>query len=291
MGDVRARLPDGRVLGWAECGDPDGLPIIGCHGGLSCRLDSRSADEPARAEGVRLIAPDRPGLGLSDPQPGRTLLDWANDVERLADHLEIERFGVYGWSAGGAYALAVGHALADRVTHVAVIAGTTDLSRPDDFSLLAPLDQRLTRLARNHPRRADRLFGAVGQFMRTAPAVAARFGRRSLGTNERNELDRLGGGAVLVENYREATRRGASGMTQDYVTYSGAWGFSAADIAVPVSLWQGTDDSLVTPEFADRLASQIAGSVLHRFDGAGHLLVADRWPTILGSLTGSQMTG
>lgn len=284
MSDERARLPDGRVLGWAERGRLDGFPVIACHGGLSCRLDSRGADRPARVAGVRLIAPDRPGLGLSDPQPGRTLLDWAADVEHLVDHLGIDRFGVYGWSAGGVYALAVGHRLAHRVAHVAMIAGTTDLSRPDEFSLLAPLDQRLTTLARHRPGRASLLFAAVRASMGAAPRLAARAGRASLSPAERGELDRHGGGARLVEAFREATARGGDGMTQDYVTYSSAWGFSAVAELPPVSIWQGTDDSLVAPEFADRLARQLPGSELHLIDGAGHLLADDHWPAILARL-------
>lgn len=35
--------------------------------------------------GVRLIVADRPGFGLSDPRPGRTLLDWPDDLIALAD--------------------------------------------------------------------------------------------------------------------------------------------------------------------------------------------------------------
>jgi pimeloyl-ACP methyl ester carboxylesterase len=49
------------------------------------------------------IAPDRPGLGLSDLKRGRKILDWPADVIELADALQIARFAVVGISGGGPY--------------------------------------------------------------------------------------------------------------------------------------------------------------------------------------------
>jgi len=45
-----------------------------------------------------LISVDRPGIGRSDPQPGRTIGDWAGEVAGLLDLIEVERFAVLGWS-------------------------------------------------------------------------------------------------------------------------------------------------------------------------------------------------
>ena len=97
-------LPDGRDLAYEEYGDPAGFPVLSFHGGLSSRLDAAPADAAARDGGVRLVAPDRPGMGLSTFQPGRRLVDWPADVTSLADALGLERFAVMGWSAGGPYA-------------------------------------------------------------------------------------------------------------------------------------------------------------------------------------------
>ena len=75
----RVTLPDGRGLGYAEFGPPDGPAVLYFHGWPSSRL------EPAilGAGGVRIIAVDRPGYGLSDavtgPRP-RSLADWPADI-------------------------------------------------------------------------------------------------------------------------------------------------------------------------------------------------------------------
>ena len=47
------------------------------HGGASCRLEPLLwGDETIRRLGLRLIAPDRPGIGQSDFQPNRGFSDW-----------------------------------------------------------------------------------------------------------------------------------------------------------------------------------------------------------------------
>ena len=65
MTDRFVRLRDGRRLGFTEYGDPAGFPVVNCHGGLACRLDVAAADGVARDASIRLISPDRPGIGLS----------------------------------------------------------------------------------------------------------------------------------------------------------------------------------------------------------------------------------
>jgi hypothetical protein len=95
-GDHVVRLRDGRTMSYAEYGDPDGVPTVNGHGGFSCRLELAAAAPVATQMGVRLISPDRPGIGRSDPQPDRTVLDWARDVAELLDQIDVDRFAVMG---------------------------------------------------------------------------------------------------------------------------------------------------------------------------------------------------
>jgi pimeloyl-ACP methyl ester carboxylesterase len=82
-------LPDGRTLGYAETGDADGEPIVALHGIPSGRLGAAIFDQVAREHGIRIIAPERPGVGVSDPDPDRELVDWPADVSDLLDILDI----------------------------------------------------------------------------------------------------------------------------------------------------------------------------------------------------------
>ncbi|HEU4793766.1 MAG TPA: alpha/beta hydrolase, partial [Nitrolancea sp.] len=100
------RLPDGRRLGHAEFGDPNGVPCFFFHGIPGSRLEAAFVDELAAQYGIRVIGIDRPGMGLSDYVSGRRFLDWPADVVALADSLGIEQFAVAGVSGGAAYVAA-----------------------------------------------------------------------------------------------------------------------------------------------------------------------------------------
>ena len=65
------RLWDGRELGWAQWARPEGSPVqffSGAGMGRSLGFGAQVLDR----FGVRLIAVERPGLGASDPAPGRS---------------------------------------------------------------------------------------------------------------------------------------------------------------------------------------------------------------------------
>jgi hypothetical protein len=87
-------LKDGRKLGYAQYGSPTGRPVFFLHGHPASRLEAAHLHDDAVKVGARIICPERPGFGLSSPQPGRTLLDTARDVEQLGDHLKLEKYGI-----------------------------------------------------------------------------------------------------------------------------------------------------------------------------------------------------
>jgi len=97
---------DGRTIGYAEYGAPDGPVVMALHGTPACGIGYAVLAPAAEAGGVRVIAPDRPGIRRSDRRPSADVVDHARDVARLADELGIACFGVIGWSGGGPYALA-----------------------------------------------------------------------------------------------------------------------------------------------------------------------------------------
>ena len=87
-------LAGGRKIGYAEYGSPNGQPVFSFHGWPGSRLCGAHSDETAKKLNARIISLERPGIGLSSPQPKRTLLDHAKDVEALADHLGLEEYRV-----------------------------------------------------------------------------------------------------------------------------------------------------------------------------------------------------
>ena len=136
--DQMITLSDDRRLGYAEYGDPQGWPLMFFHGTPGSRVMARFAGPKARELGLRLIAPDRPGFGLSDFQPQRRLLDWAKDVEELADALNLEQFSVVGVSGGGPYVAVCAWKLGERLISAGIVSG------------LAPEDRVRRKLSHGH---------------------------------------------------------------------------------------------------------------------------------------------
>lgn len=119
-------LPDSRKLSYAQFGSssPTARTIFFLHGWPGARTEGTYLEEAAKTHNVRIICVDRPGVGLSTPDPNRTVLAHAKDIECLAQHLKAERYGVLGVSGGGPYALACAKALpADKLKVVSIVCG------------------------------------------------------------------------------------------------------------------------------------------------------------------------
>jgi len=104
-------LRDGRTLAYMDRGPRNGTPILYFHGFQGSRLERfPGLDAILEKLNVRLIAPDRPGLGLSTPSHARTIVGWAGDVRQLTERLlgADQPFSILGFSAGATYALACG---------------------------------------------------------------------------------------------------------------------------------------------------------------------------------------
>ena len=126
------KLPDGRNLAYAEYGPVEGNPVFYFHGFPSSRLDWRLFhDDDTLAElNVRVIAPDRPGYGLSDHKRGRTISGWPEDVVELAGALGIDAFSVLGVSGGGPYAASCAFSIPDRLSKSGIVCGMGPADSP-----------------------------------------------------------------------------------------------------------------------------------------------------------------
>jgi alpha/beta hydrolase fold len=87
-------LPDGRKLGYAQYGSLTGQAILYQHGLPGSRIEAAFYHDLGVELGARIIAVDRPGMGWSSPNPGRTLLDHPKDLEQLAKHLSLDDYSV-----------------------------------------------------------------------------------------------------------------------------------------------------------------------------------------------------
>ncbi|MGZ4270327.1 MAG: alpha/beta fold hydrolase [Solirubrobacteraceae bacterium] len=276
------RLAGGRRLAFVVHGDRSGLPVVLHHGTPMSSLGLGFADAAARARGVRLICPDRPGIGRSDPAPRQTLLGWADDVGALADAIRIERFSVIGYSGGGPHALACAARLPARVTAVALMAGQAPLDRPGAREGLEATDRWLTETSARRPHLAALVLRLLGAIARHAPRLLLRAMQGDVGDADRRAIGAFG--PALILTFRDALRQGPAGVVDDYRRENDRWGFALADVKAPVDIWQGDDDRLIPMHHAEDLAARLPRGSLHRVHGEGHLSLAGRFDAVLDAL-------
>jgi pimeloyl-ACP methyl ester carboxylesterase len=277
MTDKTIRLPDGRHLGYAEYGDPEGMPLLYFYGTPGSRLQAKLFDAPARDAGVRMVAPDRPGLGLSDFQPKRTILDWAHDVEVLTDRLHLERFAVMGISGGGPYAAATAYQLPERVTKLALVSSVCPLTFPDATTGMLPAVRLVFRLARCAPWAVSLMMQNMARSGKQPErarkrALSSRLPLADIAVLEQDEFWQM-----LLAGSREAFRHGTRGASWDVVLCACSWGFRLEEIQVPTLLWHGEADVNAPVSMGRALARTIPNCRATFVPTEGHLSLARKY--------------
>jgi pimeloyl-ACP methyl ester carboxylesterase len=261
------QLPDGRKLAYAEYGLLEGKPVIYCHGNPGSRLDPGMIDPESLVEyKVRLIAPDRPGMGLSDFQPGRKIGDWPADVIALADALGLDRFAVLGISGGGPYAEVCAWKIPQRLTTVAVVSGAGPFDAP---GVTKGMGQGKFYLgaARLHPRLAEAFLGMMKSGMKNAKMSEM----PGMPAADLAILAKPGFAERFLATAFESMHQGTHGTAWDATIAARPWDFCLGEIAMPVHLWQGEVDRNVPPAMARFVAQSIPDCRAKFYPDEGHL--------------------
>jgi pimeloyl-ACP methyl ester carboxylesterase len=274
-------LSDGRRLGYAQYGKPDGEPLFYFHGHPGSRLEGRFAHAAAAEAGFRLIALDRPGYGLSDFKPGRTLGDWPDDVAEAADMLGAAGFSVAGASGGGPYALACAWRLPDRIARVAVISGVGPYEVPGITKGMRWQNKAGFRLGSRWPALAGALARSIRRGITQRPERTIDALARAMSPSDAEIVRRPEVREILIADITEAFRQDSRGAAWDIVLLGRPWGLALREIKPEVHLWQGEADTLVPPAMARYQAGQIPRSHLRIFPGEGHLLIIDHMPDLI----------
>jgi pimeloyl-ACP methyl ester carboxylesterase len=279
-------LPDGRGVGYADWGDPDGRPVLFFHGTPASRLAVEWAEVGAAERGVRLLSLDRPGIGLSDPAPGRSLLDWARDVDAFADALGLDRFAIAGWSGGGPYVLACAYALSDRLTDAAVLSGCGPLDSGFARRSSAMFDRTLLALSLRAPRVGRLLLRPAEIAARRTPRLAAKSAEQDMSPTDLEIFRRLNPDPRrAMDFFVEAFRNGSAGVVDDYRVLASPWGFEPEQVEFPVHFWHGDDDRIVVIAEARAVAQRMPHSTFTTIPGEGHMMMMAHFEEILDALS------
>ena len=257
------RTDDGRQIAYATYGPPTDDPVVFFHGTPGSRRLGALLEPAARANDVRVIAPDRPGYGRSSPHPDRTVADAAASVRPVLDDAGVESAPLVAFSGGAPYALSTAATPGERVTGVDLIAGATPPSFTDD----TPAVQRLlTGLASATP-------SVLGALFRGQAWVADRADPSFVVGQYAADADAVPGdaAATVKADFLAAFERHWSGAVAEFRDAGADWGIDLDAVGVPVRLWHGTADANVPIAGAERLAEALPTADLRTLNGADHL--------------------
>ncbi len=289
--DNSITLTNGRILGFAEYGYPFGYPIFYFHGGQESRLSSKFMDSVAKRLNVRIISPDRPGVGISTFQDNRQFIDWGNDIAELADVLRINEYSIFGLSGGAPHVLACLISDSSRIKNASIISGATPYNYKGTLKgMWFPVrlihwfaswknDKQLRKFIQND---FDSLVNKpekrIKQFQNYLPKPDKKL---MTATPEY--------GWEFIEGSKESYRQGIEAVLQEWKLYVRDWNMKLSSINFPINLWYGSEDKMAPIHRGYFYQKELANSTLKIVDDEGHFsLIRNHLEPILIELKSSQ---
>jgi pimeloyl-ACP methyl ester carboxylesterase len=271
------KLSDGRQLGYAVYGSSAGKPVLYFHGTPSSRLELLLLQhygvdlEGILAEaGLKLLAVDRPGMGLSTFNPKGDFLSFAADAGELMQQLGILNCPVLCWSGGGPYALATAYRYPARITSATIICG---FSRHFDDEVVKAMHRNVWyfRAAKYMP---AVLRAGLYTISRRKPRHTPSQKMTGLPFKDFQYMRRLKDLRTLARyTLMEACRVNAKGAVQEARNYFKHFGFDLTTIQQPVHYWWGSQDVSVIELHALAVERYVPNATMHYRAHEGHLSI------------------
>lgn len=293
-----ATLANGDQVSYSEVGPKTASPLFFLHGSPSCRLEFVGLADLISSIPVRLVSPDRPGVGYTTLRPESTLLDYPNQISLLAAHLGFTESGyrVVGGSGGGPYAMACAKVLPkSECKAVAVVAGVAPIDTGEGLEGMRFGSRTLLTATKKYPRLtawlADRY---VARYARDPDPTAierafqnqmkyfwmlASVGLVKITQEEQLILEAEEGPFVreIASSMREHFRQGSQGFLKEGQILCDPWGFKIEEIEREgVRFFYGSED-INTPIMAGRaMAARMKGAVFKEYPGHTHMTLMQR---------------
>jgi pimeloyl-ACP methyl ester carboxylesterase len=277
MNNTHIVLSDNRKLGYEDYGDKAYTAIFIFHGTPGSRIGGLEDSPLMDNFNVRIITPERPGYGISDPLPNRKISDWAMDIKELADQLGISKFHVAGASGGGAYALACAIKLPEYVISTTLISAATPPEMPD-FSKGMSFGNKISFFFAMHmpfilkfmqSQTASYIQKYPDKFFDKMYPQLCDWDKRVIDTYSPKDRE------IFIMSIQEAYKQGITGAYQDMLLISRPWNLQTDQIKSPLYLWHGEADTLVPVAPAQEFARQLKNCDSEIIADAGHLLMDD----------------
>lgn len=281
--DAESVACGGARVTYATFGDPDGVPVVALHGMPGSRAFGAFFDEPARERGVRVYAPDRPGVGGSATRDDWRVADAGEFLASFLDAVDVDTAGVLGFSAGGPHALACAAQIPERLTGTALLASPAPPA--------AGVEQAtMTRVMGGLARHTSLGLSLATRFQAAMLARQDPDALLELFTNAPVAQDVVLDGAtvpdVLALDAELALAGGHRALAVETRALATDWGFDPRTVGARVDVFHGNADENVPVAAANHFERVLPNPRLHRY-GVDHLeLLLERAGDALDAATG-----
>ena len=263
-------------LSYADIGDKDATPVLYMHGSLGSYLELNHFQKTAQ---LRMIAINRPGRSSSKFIKLSSIYQFTDSIKQIADHLNLKRFGIVGFSGGAPFALACAKAFPQRLLFVKDIAGWAPFHLPEVHALLSKRVRFGFELGVNIPPLLHLAYFYASHASKTYSDIKfLKVLRRWFSTNDANWLDLHI--KEVKSNMAEAFKTSIKGALQDALLYKSDWEFSLHEVDYPVEIHHGVKDYLFSSAFAEYKKAHLKNSTLILHEERGHLDILDLIPKI-----------
>lgn len=277
------RLADGRRMAWRQYGDANGKPVLVVHQGLGCSVLPRGTDALARDLGLRLICPERPGAGRSDPLPQFSYDGVAQDMAALIAELDLDRVQIASFMAGAPFALTAAARLGPRAHRVLLASARPSGVMPETDQDLGHKVVLFRRRILRNAWVADMLFAMMR--LQLNPRQVERFVRAAASAPSDAAYLKAHPGVLefIVDYVSESLAVTSRGIADEVKFAAKTPQLDLAGLAAPISVWHGADDPMTS---AADVEAWLGGRVadVRVFAGTGHFLPHKHWPEVIAWL-------
>ena len=269
---LQITLHNGRVLAFAEYGDREGHPVFYFHGGQESRLSSMFMDSVATRLNIRIISPDRPGIGNSSFQDNRKFLDWGTDIAELADSLGLSSYSVFGLSGGAPHVLACLITDSSSIVKASIVSGATPYDYKGTLKGMWFPVKLIHWFASQEKDRQLRKFiqkdfdGLVHQ----PEKRMKQFQKYLPDPDKKLMLHYPEYGWEFIEGSKESYKQGIDGVVQEWKLYVRDWGMDVKTINFPINLWYGLKDKMAPVHRGIYYEKELPDSSLKMVENQGH---------------------
>lgn len=228
-----------------------------------------------------MIVPDRPGYGYSTRHISQKIVDWADDLNQLADSIEIPEYHLIGFSAGAPYALACSLRHPEKLSSLTLISPAPPMDKPSLRKQMLGIVSINYLLSTRFPALFHLYFKSYWSFSRKNPDHFLKLAISQASEADQEVMKDELTHSMLEAVWRENLRIDSLGYSQDATLLMKPWGFDLTNVRMKVTIVWGEQDLNTPVSIQGFFTDQLSQVETIKLKDQGHFCLIPCWDEIL----------